>query len=166
MVGKVSKVTRRARRPRAHSGAGILRTIAVFKLIKALLLIGVGLGAFKLLNPATADIFDHWASALAGHFGPKAVVAVHGRLSSLRNSQLIWVGIAAVLYAALFVVEGVGLWMSRRWAEYLTIIATSSFVPFEVYELVRHLSWQRGTTLAVNLLVVAYLVWKVRQHDD
>src|SRR6185295_8411546 len=157
MVGNASKSGKGARGHPARSGRGILRTIAVFKLIKALLLIGVGLGAFRLLNPATADIFDHWVSALAGHFGPKAVVAVHGKLSSLRNSQLIWVGIAAFLYSALFVVEGVGLWMARRWAEYLTIIATSSFVPFEIYELFRRLNWQRAATLAINLLVVAYL---------
>ena len=70
----------------------------------------------------------------------------------------------AILYAGLFGVEGVGLWMGKRWAEYLTIIATSSFVPFEVYELIRHASWQRGATLGINLLVVGYLVWKVRRH--
>ncbi len=73
-------------------------------------------------------------------------------------------GAVAFLYAALFVVEGVGLWMARRWAEYLTIIATSSFVPFEVYELVRHVTWPRTVTLLINLLVVAYLVVKVRQR--
>ena len=53
--------------------------------------------------------------------------------------------------------------MSKRWAEYLTIIATSSFVPFEIYELIRNASWQRGATLGINVFVVGYLVWKVRQ---
>jgi uncharacterized membrane protein (DUF2068 family) len=72
----------------------------------------------------------------------------------------------AFLYATLFIVEGVGLWMARRWAEYLTIIATSSFVPFEVYELFRHVTWPRTVTLVINLLVVAYLVVKVRRRVD
>lgn len=148
---------------RSHSREGILKTIAVFKLVKALLLFGVGLGSFDLLNPATAAAADRWASALAWRLGPKAV-SVESRLSSLRGSQLIVVGIVAFLYAGLFAVEGVGLWKSRRWAEYLTIIATSSFVPFEVYELSRHTSWQRSATLGINLLVVGYLVWKVRQR--
>ena len=88
----------------------------------------------------------------------------HERLSSLPDSKLKAIGLVAFLYAALFSVEGVGLWMAKRWAEYLTIIATSSFVPFEVYELVRRASWQRGATLGINLLVVGYLIWKVRQH--
>jgi uncharacterized membrane protein (DUF2068 family) len=134
-------------------------------MVKALLLIGVGLGSLGLLNAAAAVTADRWASLLAWRLGPKAASALHHRLAGLRHSQLILVGIVALLYAGLFIVEGIGLWKSKRWAEYLTIIATSSFVPIEVYELIRRASWQRGAALAVNLLVVGYLAWKVRQHD-
>jgi uncharacterized membrane protein (DUF2068 family) len=164
MVLKASSNRHGASGRRPHSGEGVVRTIAVFKLVKALLLIGVGLGSLNLLNPTTADAADRWASGLAWRLGPRAASAVQERLSSLQPSQLKLVGIVAFLYAALFAVEGVGLWMSKRWAEYLTIIATSSFVPFEVYELIRHASWQRGATLGINLLVVGYLVWKVRRR--
>jgi uncharacterized membrane protein (DUF2068 family) len=150
---------------RPRSREGVLKTIAVFKAVKALLLIAVGLGAWKLLDPAMADKADRWASVLAWRFGPRAS-AVEKKLSSLQPSQLKLVGLVAFFYAALFAVEGVGLWMSKRWAEYLTIIATSSFVPFEVYELIRDASWQRGATLGINLIVVGYLVWKVRQRAD
>ena len=126
----------------------------------------MGLGSLNLLNAETADGADRWVSGLAWRLGPRAASAVHERLSSLQPSQLRLVGIVAFLYAGLFTVEGVGLWMAKRWAEYLTIIATSSFLPFEIYHLVRHPSWQRGTTLGINLLVVGYLVWKVRQRSD
>ena len=148
---------------KVHSREGFVRTIAVFKLVKALLLIGIGLGSLDLLNPATADTVYRWASAWAWRLGPRAVSTVENRHSNLQDSQLVVVGIVAFLYAALFAVEGVGLWMSKRWAVYLTIIATSSFVPFEVYELIRHASWQRGATIGINLLVVGYLVWSVKQ---
>lgn len=149
-----------------HPREGVLKTIAVFKLIKALLLIGVGLGSFRLLNPATAETADRWASALAWRLGPKAASALEDKLSVVKDSTLLALGIAAFLYAGLFAVEGIGLWKAKRWAEHLTIIATSSFVPFEVYELLRRASWQRGATLGINLLVVGYLVWKVRQRAD
>jgi len=162
MVVKAS--SKRSLAGKTHSRDGVIRTIAVFKLAKALLLTGVGLGAFNLLNPTTADAADRWASALAWRLGPKAASTVHERLSSVPDSKLKVIGLVAFLYAALFSVEGIGLWMARRWAEYLTIVATSSFVPFEVYELVRRASWQRGATLGINLLVVGYLIWKVRQH--
>ena len=148
----------------SHPREGVLKVIAFFKLAKALLLIGVGLGALKLLNPATADHFQRWASTLAGRLGPRADF-LHHRLSRLHGSQLRTAGIVAFLYAGLFVVEGVGLWRAKRWAEYLTIIATSSYLPFEIYELARHVSWPRITALVINLLVVGYLVWKVRQHE-
>jgi uncharacterized membrane protein (DUF2068 family) len=148
-----------------RSREGILKTIAVLKFIKALLLIAVGLGAFKLLSPGAADQADRWASTLAFRMGPRASSAVHEKLSDLTDSRLVLVGILALLYAALFTVEGVGLWRSKRWAEYLTILATSSFIPFEIYALVRHASWHRVATLAINLLVVGYLIWKVRQRE-
>jgi uncharacterized membrane protein (DUF2068 family) len=154
-----------ARRRRAHPRDGVLKVIAFFKLAKALLLIGVGLGALNLLNPMTADKAERWASALAWRLGPGAAFAVHNRFSRLHNPQLTLVGIVSFLYAGLFAIEGVGLWRSKRWAEYLTIIATSSFVPFEVYELIRHASGARLATLGINLAVVGYLVWKVRQRD-
>jgi uncharacterized membrane protein (DUF2068 family) len=162
MAGKGSIKQRGAGRHRAH--ARVVRTIAVFKLAKALLLIGVGLGSLDLLDPAAADTAYRWASAWAWRLGPRAASTVENRHANLQDSQLVVVGIVAFLYAALFAVEGVGLWMSKRWAIYLTIIATSSFVPFEVYELIRHASWQRGATLGINLLVVGYLVWRIRQR--
>ena len=162
MALKASIKRHGAGRHRAHSR--VVRIIAVFKLAKTLLLIGVGLGSLDLLNPATADTVYRWASAWAWRLGPRAASTVENRHSNLQDSQLVVVGIVAFLYAALFAVEGIGLWMSKRWAAYLTIISTLSFVPFEVYELIRHANWQRGATLGINLLVVGYLVWRVRQR--
>ena len=163
-MAKVSSGRHEARDRRPGSRNGLIRTIAVFKLVKALLLLVVCLGSLKLLNPTAAEAADRWASALAWRLGPRAASAVRDGVSNLSDSRLKLIGIVALLYAGLFAVEGIGLWKAKRWAEYLTIIATTSFVPFEVYELIRHASWQRAATLGINLLVVGYLVWKVRQR--
>jgi len=160
MTSKHSRNGRRA----GKSGA-IVRAIAVLKLVKALLLIGVGLGALNLLNSATADKLYRWARLVAWRVGPRTGSTVEHRLSTLQASQLVVVAIVALSYAALFAVEGVGLWMKKRWAEFLTIIATASFLPIEVYELIRRATWERGATLALNLFVVGYLIWKVRQKE-
>jgi hypothetical protein len=159
----VTSKTRRKRQGAASRDA-LLKVIATFKLVKALLLFGIGLGALELLNPAIAHQAERWVTAFAWRLGPRGLPVVQGGLARLQGSKLPMVEAVAFLYAALFAVEGVGLWMSRRWAEYLTIIATSSFVPFEVYELVRHVTWPRIVTLVINLLVVAYLVVKVRRR--
>ena len=161
-----SRTGRSASRRRTRSREGLLKTIALFKFVKALLLAAVSLGSFELLNPTTAAKAERWVSAIAWRIGPKTAFAVQEKVSALPASQLELAGIVALLYGCLFAVEGVGLWRSKRWAEYLTIVATSSFVPFEIYALIQHASWHRVATLAVNLLVVGYLVWKVRQRPS
>jgi len=158
----VAKHRPRPKRGAAGSRDALLTGIAVFKVVKALFLAAIGLGALTLLKPAMAHQFERWATAFAWRLSPRALPAVEDSLARLQSSRLSLVGALAFLYAGLFLVEGIGLWMERRWAEYLTIIATSSLVPFEVYELVRHVTFPRAVTLAVNLLVVGYLVLRVR----
>jgi uncharacterized membrane protein (DUF2068 family) len=65
-------------------------------------------------------------------------------------------------YGALQITEGIGLWGGWRWAEYLAAIATSLFVPLEVYELADHPTLFKAAALLVNLVAVAYLVFKGR----
>jgi hypothetical protein len=95
----------RARRPGSRNG--LIRIIAIFKLVKALLLVGVGLGSLKLLNPTAAETADRWASALAWRLGPRAASAVREGVSSLSDSRLKLIGIVAFLYAGLFAVAPV-----------------------------------------------------------
>jgi uncharacterized membrane protein (DUF2068 family) len=85
-----------------------------------------------------------------------------GYLSGFTPARLEALGVGAFLYAGLFAVEGIGLWRERRWAEYLTVIATASFVPVEVYELVRRFTVVRLSALVINLAAVGYLLWHVR----
>ncbi len=70
----------------------------------------------------------------------------------------------ALGYGLLELVEGTGLWLDRLWAEYLTVVATSLLIPFEVYELVRHPSALKAGGIAVNLLIVAYLAHLLRRR--
>jgi uncharacterized membrane protein (DUF2068 family) len=91
-------------------------------------------------------------------------IVQRGLSSALRlgPGELEALGIGAWLYAALFLVEGIGLWQERRWAEYLTIAATASLVPFEIYELVKEVSAPRVTALVLNVAIVAYLARLLR----
>src|SRR5262249_60795782 len=68
------------------------------------------------------------------------------------------------LYAGLFLTEGVGLLLRRRWAEYFTVIVTGSLIPLELYELTRRISGIRLVVLAVNLAIVWYLITVLRRH--
>ncbi|HEY8105124.1 MAG TPA: DUF2127 domain-containing protein [Gemmatimonadales bacterium] len=143
--------------------AGVLRLIAVFKFLKVLLLVTVGLGALKLLDPAAAADAREWLRGLAMSSDRRAMQGALVLVSRLTPERLEALGIGAFLYAALFTTEGIGLWLEKRWAEYLTVIATGSFVPFELYELARRPGLPRIAALVLNLAVVAYLIYHLRQ---
>ena len=80
----------------------------------------------------------------------------------LRSSTLYWVAAGAAAYAVLEGAEAVGLWLMKRWAEYLTFIATTAFVPYEIYELTNKVSWFKILALVVNLVIVVYLLFAKR----
>ena len=70
--------------------------------------------------------------------------------------------VSAIGYAALEATEGVGLAMRRRWAEYLTVIATGILIPYEAYEVVNHATLFKAGALLLNLAVVGYLAYRKR----
>jgi len=79
-------------------------------------------------------------------------------LFSLRPSTLYLLGVAAAAYTALLLIEAVGLWGARRWAEYLTFAELAVFVPFEIYELSGKITALRVLALVVNLAILLYLL--------
>ena len=149
----------------------VLDLIAVFKFVKAATLIAGGLGALGLLNERLQRWTEAWLERLALGHGPRLIDALAARaipaLDRAGPHRLILLGVGAFLYAAVFLVEGTGLLRERRWAEYLTVGVTLSFLPFEIVALVHKESVPRIVTLALNVAVVVYLVWRLRadRHD-
>jgi uncharacterized membrane protein (DUF2068 family) len=94
-----------------------------------------------------------------GTSGHSQMVQELTRLSRLRGSTLTVLLVTAVLYAVVESVEAVGLWHEQRWAEYLTVVATAGLLPFEILELADRVTVLRLVALAVNLAILAYLVW-------
>ena len=81
---------------------------------------------------------------------------------TLDARTLIYLTIGLALYALIELTEGVGLWLGQRWGEYFAMVATSVFLPYEVYDLTVKVTWLRVGALVINLLLVAYLVWTKR----
>jgi uncharacterized membrane protein (DUF2068 family) len=79
-----------------------------------------------------------------------------------RPRTLAWIIAALVAYAAVELVEGIGLWLLRRWGEYFAFVATAMFLPLEVYELAHKVSPLKLVTFLLNLALVLYLVWTKR----
>jgi uncharacterized membrane protein (DUF2068 family) len=81
---------------------------------------------------------------------------------TLDTRTLTWLAIGLAVYALIELTEGVGLWLGQRWGEYFAMVATSVFLPYEIYDLTVKITWLRVGALVVNLLLVGYLVWSKR----
>ena len=141
--------------------AGLV-ALACYKFVKTTALIALGLGAFRLLDPATVTRLTDWLLHFNLSSGQEIVDKAVDVLGTLTRQRATAFGIAALMYGALFGVEGVGLWKGKRWAEYLTVVTTGLLIPFEIYELTRRLTVVRGLALVINVLAVIYLVYRLR----
>jgi uncharacterized membrane protein (DUF2068 family) len=81
---------------------------------------------------------------------------------TLDARTLTWLAIGLAAYALIELTEGVGLWLGQRWGEYFAMVATSVFLPYEIYDLTVKITWLRVGALVINLLLVVYLVWSKR----
>ena len=140
-----------------------LRLIAVFKLCKALCLLVVGVSALKLIHGDAAATLTHWISSAGLNPGGRYVDRALGRVASLPPVKFKELGIGSFVYAALFLLEGSGLWLQKRWGEWVTVAITGSLIPLEVYELVHHPTAAKALMLAVNAGVVVYLLRNIKQ---
>ncbi len=148
----------------------VLRLIAIDRGLHFLILGILAIAIFAFLS--------HRAQ-LRGEFY-KVLIAIHGtlggptstshstilgdvrKLFALQQSALFTLGIAVAAYALLEGVEAVGLWLRRRWAEYLTFVATTVLLAPEIYELTSKISVFKVIALVINLLVVVYLLFGKR----
>jgi uncharacterized membrane protein (DUF2068 family) len=140
-----------------------LRVIAVYKFLKAALMVALAFGTLRLLRPDVAAWVDNWAAQLSLRHDRRLLGQFISMISGLSNRRLHELALGAFGVALLFITEGVGLWMGKRWAEYLTVIATTLFVPFEIVQLVRLPTVTRAAALLVNLAVAAFLVYRLRR---
>jgi uncharacterized membrane protein (DUF2068 family) len=105
----------------------------------------------------------HGALAQTGQ-GPSSdfLVRLLGKLGGLQRHAVVILLVTATAYCVVEAVEAVGLWRERRWAEYLTALATAGFLPFEVHELLVRVTVLRIVALALNVAILVWLVWRKR----
>jgi uncharacterized membrane protein (DUF2068 family) len=136
----------------------LLLTIAVYKFLHALLFIAIGMGAHRLLHKDLADQIDIFARHLRFNPESRLVTFVLEKASLINDPVLRRIGLFAYCYAALTMVEGIGLYLEKAWGEYLTLAITASFLPWELLEIFRHITWIRVGLLTINIFVLVYLL--------
>ncbi len=143
-----------------------LELIALYKLLQAGLLVAVGVGALRLLHKDVADVLGHVARELRMNPEGHLVGFLLDKASLLDDHRLHQISLFLFCYAALGVIEGLGLMLEKVWAEYFTSFITASFLPLEIFELFHRVTWLRVGLLVVNLAVLAYLVSHLIRHKS
>jgi len=136
---------------------GGMRVVASVEATKGFLVLAVGAGLFSLVHRDVEEVAEHIVRVFhlnpASHT-PRIFLDLAEHLTSTR---LLLLALGAVAYATLHLVEAYGLWRERRWAEWLTIAAGGIYIPFELYELSKSVTWAKVGLLAVNVAIVIYL---------
>lgn len=138
----------------------VIVVIGVFKLIKAALLITLGIAGLVAVPSELAHHVRHLASWMGISPGRHALAHFLGKLSTFDDHTARKLAVASLCYAAVFLVEGIGLLCRQLWAEWLTVVVTASFIPIEVYESVEHFSPSKIVALVLNIAILGYLLWR------
>lgn len=139
-----------------HLTKGI-RVVSLFEGAKGLLVLLVGLGLLEFIHKdlhlAAEQIVRQFHLNPARHY-PRIFIDAANHLS---DRQLLALAFSSLLYAVFRLIEAVGLWLQRQWAEWLALIAGGLYIPIELFAIMRRITWPKVTVLIVNAGIVGYL---------
>jgi len=144
-----------------------LRVIALFKFFKAALLIATGYGVHLLLKESLLLRLREWTMTLTDSFTQRLLLRALGWVEGLGAKRIHIVMAVTLAYTAVVLTEGIGLWLRRTWGEWVTVIATASLIPFELWELIVRPPNRKLAVLAtviVNVTILWYLTWLLRRR--
>jgi uncharacterized membrane protein (DUF2068 family) len=131
----------------------VIILIALFKLVKATILITISVGLYTAFNERLAGQLIELKEQFPGFYIDKLIDSM-----TYINQHKLVVALGSFVYGSLFFIEGVGLLLGKAWAEYFTIIVTSSFLPLEIYELKKHFTVTKVFVITLNIVIVIYLI--------
>jgi uncharacterized membrane protein (DUF2068 family) len=144
-----------------------LRTVAVYEAVKGALVLVAGFGLLSLLQH---DV-QHFAEQLVAHLHlnpakgyPRIFIDA---MTKVTDTRLWLFAVFALVYAAVRWVEAIGLWLGKRWAEWFAVASGSIYVPAEVFEIMRRVTWTKIILLTINVCIVAYMIyvlWRLKRN--
>jgi uncharacterized membrane protein (DUF2068 family) len=160
------------RRGKELRGELILRVFAVERFLRFLIIGGAAYGVwrFRYDQAGIQRMFNNDLPAIRTLYRDLGFDVSHSKLLpfiqhsfTYTSRWLTYLAIGLAVYAVIELVEGVGLWLAKRWGEYFAMVATSILLPLEVWELASgHITWLKVAAFVINLLLVLYLVWTRR----
>ena len=135
-----------------------LALIALFKLVKGVILLLVGAGLLRLVDPEIATFLVPAVDLLHLHGHSRLVHALLLKVGVCSSQTLFLMAYASLLYSVFLLIEGCGLWLEASWAGYMAVISTSVFLPVEFYDVLKQISVMHVTMLLLNVAIAGYLL--------
>ena len=157
----------RVRRDKELRSAFILRLFAVERFLRAIIFGGLAIAIWRFAasRMTIEQAYDNALPELRAFLRQLGFNVNHSKLLgliqhafTLNSGILAWLALAATAYAVIEIIEAVGLWLLKRWGEYFAMIATSVFIPYEIYDLTAKVTWLRLVAFIINVALVVYLV--------
>jgi uncharacterized membrane protein (DUF2068 family) len=156
------KTTQRKKRRKSPRG---LRIIAAVKLFKGVMLLGIGLGLFGLVNrdldETAQDLMFKLNIDPENHYARVFLEKV----ADIQPDTLRHFGLWSLVYSAILLTEGTGLWLNLRWAKYMVIVSTGAFVPEEIYMCLHKFGWFKLGVLVLNVAILIYIILLVVRQE-
>ncbi len=149
---------------RAGHSLLLIRLIAFDKVFKSACLVVIGIYILHMIriDRSLHDTLLYFVNVLRLDENNTLIQNVLQKALGVDDRTLRSLYVGTVIYAALYLIEGFGLYFDRGWAEWLTVITTAGFLPVEVMEIVRHVTILRIVVCILNILMVIYLILRIR----
>ena len=149
--------------PRRKPPLGFMAVIAAYKLLKAVASIAGAIFILRVRNRDLEEVAWRMLERIGAHSEKWFAVHVLDFIATLNPKKLLTVALIMLGYSVIYTLEGVGLFMEKTWAEWLTIIQTGLLMPWELYEIAKRPSLAHFGIFTANLIVVLYLIWRLKR---
>jgi len=145
-------------RPHFSKTSVALRTVAVFEVTKAAVVLLLGCGLFHLMHKNLDDVAERVVQVL--HINPEGKLSnLFFELASHTSDGNLWVlALGTLAYASLRLTEAYGLWREREWAQWFSLLSTALYLPPELYWMLRDPSWLRCAVLVTNISIFLFML--------
>src|SRR4051812_47462518 len=148
-----------APKPEKRKSDWAIVVIGLFKLAKSVSLLVLGIALVHCRQDDLGAVAARWLKG--AWLSRPHVDALIVKLSLMSQETIDEFAIGSFVYSALLLIEGVGLCLRKRWAEFLTVGITASLLPFEFYELHRHVTMSGVVVTVLNLAILIYLIFRL-----
>jgi uncharacterized membrane protein (DUF2068 family) len=150
--------------PRSSSGYYGFKVIGTLKLLSGLVAVVVGIGTVRFLDHDPGPKLERAVIHLGLDPHNEVIHSAISRITGVDRTHLRAIQAGTFFYALLHLVEGIGLILEQEWAGYLVVIATSSLIPFEIYEIAKKPSRTRIALFVLNVGIVIYLIATLKRE--